>query len=59
MVRLMQKALDEKKESKQPEKRISLEDLSVDELIAVLDFSCAQTERLLREVEKQCFQTKK
>ena len=56
MVRLMQQAIDEK-ETKTTE--VSLCDLSTDELIAVLEFSCKQTERLMREVEKRCFQTKK
>jgi hypothetical protein len=58
MVRLMQKALDEKERHRTRE-RISLKDLTVDELIAVLEFSCEQTERFMREVEKRCFQTKK
>lgn len=53
MVRLMQQALDDKKE--QERIRLSLEDLSVDELIAVLEFSCEQTERFIREVEKNVF----
>jgi len=57
MVRLMQKAIDDKK--KQQAEKVSLEDLSVDELISVLEFSCAQTSRLMQEVEKRCFQTKK
>lgn len=55
MVRLMQQALDEKER----DQKVNLSDLSVDELIAVLEFSCAQTERLLQEVEKRCFQIKK
>jgi hypothetical protein len=58
MIRLMQRALDEKKEE-QRVNEVNLADLSVDDLIAVLEFSCAQTERLLREVEKRCFQNKK
>lgn len=58
MIRLMQKALDEKRGTRNP-RQISLRDLTVDELISVLEFSCEQTERLMREVEKRCFQTTK
>jgi hypothetical protein len=57
IVRLMQQALNERDKDRTGE--ISLNNLSVDELIIVLEFSCAITERLLREVERRCFQIKK
>ena len=56
MVSFMQKALDEREIQRTTE--IAISDLSVDELIAVLEFSCEQTERFIREVEKKCFQNK-
>jgi hypothetical protein len=57
MVRLMQQALDEKNEEKDYE--AGLKNLSVDELIAVLELSCAQTEKLMRKMEERCFQSEK
>lgn len=49
MIRLMQKALDEKKSGKT--KQPSLKDLTVDELISLLNSSCANTEKLLQEAK--------
>jgi len=56
MVEFMQKAIDERDIQQTTE--ITTNDLSVDELIAVLEFSCEQTERFIREVERRCSQNK-